>query len=389
MKNFFICAITLLGIATVPAQTSSLIVSSNLALPKDAGVRTQLLASLDGFLTQAQKPARDNPFILKTDRLETSLLLDEFKDIARSSRFNEADFYKAHLLKALELDDTNFLIQLGYIGVTGSVPTVRAVFSFNARKQDDQFYFCSPLKQNTATWKSEVFGSTRVYFKDALNRSNATAYFKLVDKFDRKLSAPNLPAKFYCCDNFPEVLRLNGIDYKSDYNGTAHSTLSAHENGEELIVNGVFTSNFTNFDPHDLWHSRLHNVLSVAIINRPVDEGTAYLYGGSWGLGWQQILEKFKALVEVKKDADWVSLYNEGKVFGDKDHAPLMVNYVINALLVQKIEKEKGFAAVLELLSCGKKEEDNANYFRALKKIAGITKASFGETVWGLIQASH
>jgi len=80
-------------------------------------------------------------------------------------------------------------------------------------------------------------------------------------------------------------------------------------------------------------------------------------------------------------NADWVALYNESKNFDPKSEHPLNVDFVINALLVNKIEKEKGFRAVLDLLRCGKKEEGNENYFRALEKITGISKLGFNKEV--------
>ncbi len=52
---------------------------------------------------------------------------------------------------------------------------------------------------------------------------------------------------------------------------------------------------------------------------------------------------------------------------------------------MQKIEKENGFPAVIELLSCGKKEAGNENYFNALKKITGIDKANFNKNVLQLM----
>jgi hypothetical protein len=52
---------------------------------------------------------------------------------------------------------------------------------------------------------------------------------------------------------------------------------------------------------------------------------------------------------------------------------------------VQKIEKEKGFPAVMELLSCGKREKGDENYFKALEKITGISKANFNSSMQDLI----
>ena len=110
-------------------------------------------------------------------------------------------------------------------------------------------------------------------------------------------------------------MQLIGVDYKSDYAGFAHNSDSGRELDSNIVVNGTLAPNSIKFAPHDLWHDRLHNVLSVAIINRPVDEGSAYLYGGSWGLTWNEILTKFKSFVAANPKANWFSFYQESKIF--------------------------------------------------------------------------
>jgi len=40
----------------------------------------------------------------------------------------------------------------------------------------------------------------------------------------------------------------------------------------------------------------------------------------------------------------------------------------------------------MELLTCGKIEKGDENYFKALEKVAAITKASFNTDVWKLIR---
>jgi hypothetical protein len=121
------------------------------------------------------------------------------------------------------------------------------------------------------------------------------------------------------------------------------------------------------------------------IINRPVDEGCAYLYGGSWGYTWKEIITKFKKYAGENPKADWVTLYTENKIFDGKEK-PMYVPYFLNALIAQKIEMEKGFPAVLELLGCGKREKGDENYFKVLEMITGITKANFNNSMSELIK---
>ncbi len=367
---------------------SGLNIPSDTRLPRDSAVKIELLASLNNFLSQIPKQNKENTYVLNSDLLETSVLMDEMKNLETNTALKSENFYKPYLMNLARINDTIYLVQISYMGTNEGRALLRASFTLEGRKKEGRFYFSSPLKQNTVAWKTRKMGNVNLYFKNSLNDTNAKKYFQMVADYDKKLNAPVRPTDFYCADNFHEVLQLVGVDYKSDYSGFAHNTLTATENNHDLEVNGALGSVFASFDPHDLWHERLHRVLSVDIINRPVDEGTAYLYGGSWGLSWNEVLKRFKIYAAANPDADWVALYDQSKNFDEKSRFPLNVDFAINALLVQKIEKEKGFSSVIELLSCGKKQPGNENYFKALEKITGIDRANFNENVRDLIKGN-
>ncbi len=176
-----------------------------------------------------------------------------------------------------------------------------------------------------------------------------------------------------------------GVEYKSDYNGRETSTFNSKAENRLLIVQGNRDANFDDFDLHDLWHERLKNVVSSKIINKPIDEGCAYLYGGSWGISWNDIFKTFTLKVANDKQKNWLEDYGKFANFGESKEKHLMAEYVINALIAQKIEKEKGVAGVIEFVSCGKYQKDNENYFKALEKLTGITKTNFNESVWAVI----
>lgn len=65
----------------------------------------------------------------------------------------------------------------------------------------------------------------------------------------------------------------------------------------------------------------------------------------------------------------------------------MYIAYVLNALIAQKLEKEKGFAAVKQLLACGQRQKGDDNYFAALEKVSGISKADFNTEMWKLVKA--
>ena len=366
------------------AQTHPLIVSGNIKLPQDTLVKNRILKSLNGFLSLKDSANKNNLFVLKEDLLETSVLLDEMKEIEKSVRFKDNNFYKGYLTNLVRLDSTTYSIEFAYIGVNGNTPIYVASFKILGKQKADQFYFSSPLKQSTHTWKSKKLNNCTFYFKNTLDEKSAATYAKSVAFMDNKLKSIT-PTDIYFCDGYQEVLQNIGVVYKLDYNGINSGTLYARENNKFLSINGSVSN---TFDPHDVWHDRLHNVLPISIINKPVDEGCAYLYGGSWGISWAQILKTFKEKVSSNKKSDWLNLYDEFYNFGETQQNHLIVTYVINALIVEKIEKEKGISAVIELLSCGNYQKGNENYFKVLEKLTGINKANFNDSTWVLINNS-
>jgi hypothetical protein len=365
-------------------HAQSVIIPGNIKLPKDSVIKSQLIGSLNGFLQQKDQPNKDNKFVLKEDLLETSALLDEMKGMDQDAKRKDNSFYKCYLSNVVKQDDNNYVVQVSYIGLADNAPVYRAGFRLLAKRRDDVFYFSSPLKRSTWSWKAKNMGNVTYRYKDTLNQVDARKYIETVDFYDRKLNIPQQHTTFYYCDSFPEVLQVTGIDYKTDYNGSGGDNLSSHVNNEGLVVGGGKVYQYC-FDVHDLWHERLRYVVNSDIINRPVDEGCAYLYGGSWGVSWQEVLARFKQYAANNPNADWLALYTASTKFEDDDK-PMYVAYALNALIVQKIEREKSFAPVLELLGCGKRQSGDENYFNTLEKIIGITKASFNADMWKLLK---
>jgi hypothetical protein len=358
-------------------HAQSVIVQSNIILPKDSVIKNQLISSLNGFLSQKEKPNRDNAFVWKENLLETSALLDEMKGIDRNLKTKEDNFYKCYLTNVVEFDDNDFIVQFSYMAMPENAPVLHASFKLSAKRENGRFYFYSPLKQNTVSWKTKKVGTITWHYKDTMNKANIKLFEASILSYDKRLNCPVESFDSYYCDNLSEVLQIVGIEYEANLNGLKNQSLSSHEANRDLFVNGgSYYGSF--FDPHDLWHDRLRTVMKSAVINRPVDEGCAYLYGGSWGYTWEEVLQKFKKYVAANPNANWLNLYIETTNMegGDK---PIKVGYVLNALIARKLEKEKGFSAVRELLGCGPREKGDDNYFKTLDKLTGINKGNFNE----------
>jgi hypothetical protein len=152
-----------------------------------------------------------------------------------------------------------------------------------------------------------------------------------------------------------------------------------------LFLLGNNNALFNKFDRHDLWHERLEFVIPRSKVNKAVDEGCAYLYGGSWGLSWEEIFAEFRRYVLVSNWLiDWREVKEKPVYFKIKafDNS---LDHIANALLIRKIEQEHGFPGVWELLNSGSQENGNAAYYAVLEKLTGITRTTYNQSVRVLI----
>ena len=373
----------LLNIAFI-AKAQTLVIQKDINLPKDTITTSQLLKSLNCFLSQIENSNKENTFVAKDDLLEMSALMDEFKGMESNEKLKDEHFYKPTLTNLTAINDSNYFVQIAYLGINQNQPILRASFKLFAKKQLAGFSFYAPLKVNTLYWHTKTIENMTFHFRQNLDIANGKLYLNTVNTYDKRLGLTITPFDFYFFDNSTEIFSALGLDYKADYVGKVHDEISATENGRSLKLNGGYTSTLL-FDPHDLWHERLGIVLPPKLTNRPVNEGCAYLYGGSWGTSWPDILKMLKSYAFARTKADWVSLYITSEKLRDDDK-PILINNAINALIVQKLEKEKGFAPVMDLLRCGPRQQGDDNYFKAVETIIGIKKADYNAFVNKLIK---
>lgn len=383
MTNRTILILFLFIASTVRSQINTVLIPGTTTLPADSVTRTMLISAINGFLSLKDGPNSLNTFIDKKYFKETSALVDEIKGIEKSARLKNDHFYTPYLLNLTPLDSIKYLMQLAYIGVDENAPLVRVTIRLNVIKRDGHFFFSSPLQDNTNSWKVANESRHRIHYKSAYAKNNAVAYVKKSDEYD-KLIGQQAVTDYYCCDNLQEALQVLGVEFKSDYNGRKRGSITAVESGTSLNVNGITTGSFLGFDPHDLWHERLQVFLRADSTYKPIDEGCAYLFGGSWGITWKDIYTKFKSFAN-EKERDWITVYEKNENFNAPGEPPLNAGYVINALLIKEILSKHDFSKVLILLRSMNKNGDNGTFFTNLESITGINKANFNEKIRTLL----
>lgn len=365
-------------------------INPDIQLPKDSVLTKSLLHSLNQFLLASQNANQENRFVLQSEKKETFVLLDEMKDIQKNKKFNDNYFYKPYLTNVVLLEANKYLIHISFIGINESNAILNSSFEFIAQSDNDKFVFSSPLLRNTKDWKSYKIKNFTFYYKDKINKKLILSFVKQTTLFEKKLQLANRNSTYYLCDKFVEMQKIIGLNYKLKFNGWNDATvLSVSEGTNNLAILNKNEVSLNEYIGHDLWHDKLSEKISRSKIYKPLDEACAYLYGGSWGISWNEIFEIFKQKVANNKEIDWKEVKETPLDFGESKKKHLMADYVVNALLIKKIENEKGFSAVWEFLNCGKWEKGNEKYYQSLQKLTGITKDNYNEKVWELISKEN
>ncbi len=383
--KYLLTLLLLVPVLLLNAQTNPVRVNSQIVLPKDSTESKNLISSLNSFLLAVQRPNEENKFVFEEERMETLIQIEAMNGLAKSGQFKDDFFYQPYLTNVMPLTGGNYLIQIAYIGSNKDTAYLRGSFEFIAHNINNTFTFSSPLLSNTRNWKVLKIGNHIFHYQNDINKEKVLAYTKLTHTFDTKLKVPNKTTDYYLCDNVVALNKLIGIDYKLEYNGRKEGHRTVNLGDRRLSILGDNNECFNKgVDLHDLFHDRLSLVIPRNKVNKPVDEGCAYLYGGSWGFSWNEIFKAFKAFVASNPNVNWSEIKEKDVRFSTGNYTNSVDN-IINALLVKKIEREKGFAGVWELLNVGPVEKGNEKYYQTLEKLTGISKANYNEKIWELI----
>jgi hypothetical protein len=363
------------------AFSNEIIVGKEIRFPMDSVDREFLLYDLSNFLNNANSNKDISKYLQKGEELETKLLADELLNANHRKSNNDSNFYKPYLNNVLKLDSNEYLLTLSLLGIISDTIEIKIIFDLNAKKVDNNYKFSSRLNTNTKDWKQVNKSNHTFYFKDSINKEKLNKYMGFIEDFDNKLAIKDFNTSIYCCEDFTEAQKIMGLNYKLDYNGYNSAIPNTKTKNRKIILLGNNNAHLDNFDPHDLWHSRASLIKPRREYYRPIDEGCAYLYGGSWGYTWEEILQTFKDSIATNKQIDWLSI-KEKPVYFKTGKFSNSADYIVNGIIIQKIEDKHGFNGVKKLLDCDPKGE---NYFAILNELIGINEDNYNDKIWELI----
>ena len=362
------------------AQAPQLRVDPGVQLPKERATGAGLVSSLDQFLKALAEGADGDEWIYEPEFVETAILVNELRPPSNEPRRMPEIAYSPHLCNVARLPGKTHFVQVCYVGLKQGEPVVGRTVELIAHESERGYSFSSTLARNTRHWETLQLGTMAFHYRGAMDLAKAREYHALAASFDKKIGYAPKKVEFYFFDDDLEARHAIGLPHDVKFNGDGGSTRwSAVLEDQEIYLLGK--AQFDSFDPHDLWHNRLTKVKPRDAVNRAVDEGIATLYGGSWGLSWRELFAAFQEQIDVSEDTDWLDLREKKIAFTTRGRRN-PTDFMVNALIVKKLESDGGFDGVWRLLNTKGEEA----YFDALEDLTGISRQNYNQKVWELLR---
>lgn len=390
--KYLYLALSLFIVTNISAQTDYLKINEQIRLPKDIIEQKGLIDNLNAFLGSIKDNGSYKSWIQPGEEAITQILIAEMQDFV----LNDTVGFKPYLISIDPLSNKKaYSIQIAYMSLCeSSQPLLKAIFEFVVHKNNNKYFFSSPLSENTKEWKTKKFEHLIFHYQNDMAESIINQYIQIIPEYDEKLGIEKTTEYFFCddCQDLPSLLRLVGIHYKIDYNGLSWP-MTDFETGERKIA--LYNRNMSRkefVDPHDAFHGRANIAVPRNIQNYYMVCGCAYIYGGTWSgdwrIDWTGIQGRFKETLFKDKNTDWLKLYFERYNFGESKERPIIITQFINALIIQKLEREQGYSAVMKLFSSGNMYQNRDAFFKILEEVTGINEKNFNKKVGRLIKDS-
>ncbi|MDR0606458.1 MAG: hypothetical protein LBG80_19455 [Bacteroidales bacterium] len=342
-------------------------------------LRNEIIKSLDSLLSGIDKRLLDTSLI---DKDNYDLNYNFFYYLKGIEKKDTVPYYfRGQLINLYSIAPSQYLLTLIY----SNKDEIGRIFSFMAKDDKGKIVFACPLKYNTKHWKTTTTGTITIYYPDTIN-------VKRVEEFDSKniamASKFNLPVRefdLYMCRNYQEALQLQGCLYEYRSNGYLNS-------GDIIDPKTLFSVMNDEDFSHDVLHIYAYHIRG-AIRNRAAEEGLAYFWGNAYHASNKGTIPDQHELVPVLKQ--YLASYNDVNLLDLFDKSPdvlaeygypkpVSVKYIITGLICEALEKEKGVAGIIELIKCGRTDDD---FFESINKLMNINRSNFDAKVRELLSS--
>lgn len=381
MKRLFIRVFIGSILAVLPLHTSAQAqfkVAENLYSSLPDSLTNQIIDSLDKLLISIDNENLDTTLIDMDDADLNRLFFTYLKGIKEKDTIPE--YFQAQLINLYPVGNKQYMLTVSYTN-NGEIGRIH---NFLAKENNGHIIFANPLRYNTRHWKTATIGTASYFFPDTIDMERAELFNQKNISIAEKLNLPVRDWDVYMCENFQDALQIQGCSYESTSNGVFNSGWIMDP---KILLTCMNDEDFS----HDVLHIYASQIRERKDRNANGECGLAYYWGNTYHSGVTGKAPNLKELIPVlqqylqsHKEAKLLELFEKSpNVLAEYGYPhPIHVNRIIAGVICREIERQKGTDGIIELLKCGK---GNDNLFKATGKLIGINRDNFNKEVYRLI----
>jgi len=390
MKNALIILLQTVSILTF--SQSKVFVNNNLNSVEDPSKRQKIIENLSQFILDKNVANENLKIVNPKNKLETWLFLDELRNQQNSKIFTTKFTLMYEIISTEAVDKNSYTIHLNCYFEDGKIKQPVAKIQILLQEINDEFLLSSTFPGNISNWKSKTLENYTFYSEKNIDEKKLKDFITKNNRISLNLNEKKRPTKVILTDGFVNAYKILGINYITGESNTENMFFGVDfttDNSNSILIVATQDGKIDSFSFGSLFKARITKKYPRENLYLPALEGYSYINDGHPFYKWEQIWIDFKNTYSATQKTDWLSLYGNKENFSLAS-TPLYLENLLNGIIIRKVEKEKGFSKVLELLNCGRFNiENQENYFKTLERISGITKSNFNEKIDELISIEN
>jgi hypothetical protein len=340
----------------------------------------QIINSFDRLLMSIDNENLDTTLIDMDDADLNRLFFTYLKGIEEKDTIPK--YFQAQLINLYPVGSKQYMLTISYT----NNDEIGRIHNFLAKENNGHIIFANPLRYNTRHWKTTTIGTVTYFFPDTIDTERAELFNQKNILIAEKLNLPVRDWEVYMCENFQDALQIQGCSYESTSNGVFNSGWIMDP---KILLTCMNDEDFS----HDVLHIYASQIRERKDRNANGECGLAYYWGNAYHSGVTGKAPDLKELIPVlqqylqsHKEVKLLELFEKSpNVLAEYGYPhPIHVNRIIAGVICKEIERQKGTDGIIELLKCGR---GNDNLFKATGKLIGINRENFDKEVYRLIFA--
>ncbi|MDR0507426.1 MAG: hypothetical protein LBH32_11540 [Dysgonamonadaceae bacterium] len=337
----------------------------------------QIISSLDNLLASIENGKLDTTLIDHENFDFNRNFFPNLKDIEGKDTIK--NYFQGQLINLYPVENKQYSITVAYMNNN----EIGRIFNFLAKEENDKIVLSSPIKYNTKHWKTTTIGTITCFYPDTIDLIRAEKFNQKNIAMAQKLNLPLRDWEIYMCKNYQEALQIQGCLYEYSRNGYINSGDIADPKTLFSVMNDEDFS-------HDILHIYALEVRGK-IRNVAAEEGIAYLWGNAYHAGnmgkspeQDELVNALRKYIQSHSGVKLLDLFDKNpNILAEYGYPkPISVKSTISGIICAEIEKQKGADGIIELMKCGRGDE---NYFKSIEKITGINRENFNDKVYRLL----